>query len=105
MRHNFVVRGIAKIPGLRRLPLLKMLVIAEVALLARDHYAKLTPDERHRLIDLIRAGRGRPGTLSEDDRAELAALIGKAEPRLFAGLVADRLSPVPLPGRVVRGPK
>jgi hypothetical protein len=29
--------------------------------------------------------------------------VAKAEPRLFAGLVADKLSPVKLPKRVVRG--
>jgi hypothetical protein len=31
--------------------------------------------------------------------------VAKAEPRLFAGQVADKLSPVPLPRRLVRGPR
>jgi hypothetical protein len=31
--------------------------------------------------------------------------VAKAEPRLFVGSVADKLSPVPLPRRLVQGPK
>jgi hypothetical protein len=52
---------------------------------------------------LIGATRGRSRNLSANERLELARLVAKADPRLFAGLVAQRFSPVPLPGRVVRG--
>lgn len=97
--------GIAHIPGLKRLPVLKLLAIGEIALLARTHVSKLTPRERSRLIVLLRTGRGRQANLSADQREELAGLVQKAEPRLFAGLVADKLSPVPLPRRVTHGPR
>jgi hypothetical protein len=41
--------------------------------------------------------------LTERERDELARLAAKAEPRLFLGLVVDKLSPVPLPKRLVFG--
>jgi hypothetical protein len=102
---NAVGRATGKIPGLRRLPVLRLLAIGEVMLLARDHLGKLEPDERRRLVELLRRGRGRPHNLSARDRDELVALIGKAEPRLFAGVAAEKLSPVRLPKRFVRGGK
>jgi hypothetical protein len=92
-----------RIPGLRRLPIFKLLAIGEIALLARNHLRKLTPDERRRFVALMREGRGRPRNLSEADRDELGGLVAKAEPRLLAGAVANKLSPVPLPRRVVQG--
>jgi hypothetical protein len=98
---SVISHGISRIPGLRRLPVLKLLAIAEIALIARDHIGRLDRDERRRLVELVRRGRH----LTEEQRKELAALVAKAEPRLFAGLVADKLSPVPLPKRIVRGPK
>jgi hypothetical protein len=98
-----IAHGAGRIPGLRRLPILKVLAIGEIALLARSHLRKLNPDERCRLVELLRAGRGRPGNLSASEREELTRLVAKAEPRLFAGSVADKLSPVPLPRRVVHG--
>jgi len=92
-----------KIPGLKRLPVMKLIAIGEVALLARSHAMKLSGDERRRLIALVRKGRGRRRKLSPEEREELSKLVAKAEPRLFAGVVADKLSPVPLPRRLVRG--
>jgi hypothetical protein len=100
-----LAHGASRIPGLRRLPLLKVLAIGEIALLARSHLRKLGPEERRRLVELLRAGRGRPRNLSSAERDELTRLVAKAEPRLFAGSVADKLSPVPLPRRVVHGPR
>jgi hypothetical protein len=100
-----IAHGVQRIPGLKRLPVLKLLAIGEIALLARTHVAKLTPDERRRLVSLVREGRGRPSRLSAADREELARLVAKAEPRMFAGEVADKLSPVPLPRRLREGPR
>lgn len=100
-----LVRGAGRIPGLRRLPVLKLLAVGEIALLARSHIAKLDPTERRRFVALLRKGRGRAGNLSPAEREELSTLVAKAEPRLFAGMAADMLSPVPLPRRVVRGPR
>ena len=99
-----LARATRRIPGLRRLPVLKLLAIGEIALLARDHYERLSPGERRRLVILMRRGRGRPSRLSDGDRDELADLVAKVEPRAFVGAAADKLSPIPLPDRIVNGP-
>jgi hypothetical protein len=96
-------RMTSKVPGLRRIPAVRLLALGEIALLARDHVGKLTPEERRRLVALVRQGHGRPSHLSEAERDELTRILAKAEPRLFAGLAAAKLSPVPLPRRVVEG--
>lgn len=85
------------------IPLAKLVASAQMLMLARRHWHKLEPAERHRVIVLVRQTHGRPRNLSGSERLELARLIAKADPRMFAGLVAQRFSPVPLPGRVVRG--
>jgi hypothetical protein len=100
-----IAHGVKRVPGLKRLPVLKLLAIGEIALLARMHATKLTPAERRRLFELVRKGRGRPSRLSDDERDELQLLVAKAEPRIFAGEVADKLSPVPLPRRLKHGPR
>lgn len=87
----------------KAIPLAKLLAAAQVVMLARRHWHRLEPHERRRLLALVRQGRGRSRNLSQRDRAELGRLIAKADPRLFAGLVAQRFSPVPLPRWVVRG--
>jgi hypothetical protein len=102
---RLIAHGAARVPGLKHLPILKLLAIGEIALLAREHAVKLTPAERRRLFELVREGRGRPSNLSAAERDELAGLVAKTEPRLFAGGVASKLSPVPLPRRITRGPK
>ena len=94
-----------RVPGLRRVPVVKLLSAAEVALLARDHLAQLTPRERRRLVGLVRVGRGRRSRLTSAEREELEELMAKLRPRLFVGEAIDRLSPVPLPRRLVYGPK
>jgi hypothetical protein len=100
-----VAGAVGRVPGLRRLPLVKLLGAAELAVLARDHLMRLTPAERRRLVALVRAGRGRRRNLSADERDELATLVAKVEPRLLAGAAAERLSPVPLPRRLLYGPR
>lgn len=87
----------------RAIPLARLVVAGKVVLLAREHWHRLEPAERRRLISLVRQGHGRPRNLSPGDRSELAYLIHKADPWLFAQLVAQRFSPVPLPSRLVRG--
>jgi len=88
---------------MRRLPLLQLLLLGEVALLLKDHVQRLTPSERRRLLTLIRDARGRPGRLSPIERAELERLIAKADPLLFASTAARKFSPVPFPGGSKRG--
>jgi hypothetical protein len=86
-------------------PVLKLLAAAEIASLARDHIMRLDRHERQRLVELVRIGRGRRGKLSEAERAELAGLIARIEPRLLAGHAVKTLSPLPLPRRLVYGPR
>lgn len=101
---RILARGAGRIPGLRRLPVFKLLALAEIALMARDHLQRLDREERRRLVELARKGRGRSRNLGAGEREELAALVAKVEPRRFAGLAVDRLSPVPLPKRLIEGP-
>jgi hypothetical protein len=100
---RLLTRMISRMPGLRRLPMFKLIAIAEIAVLARNHVGRLSGDERRRLIELVRRGKGRGSNLAAGEREELAALVAKVEPRLFAGMAADKLSPVPLPRRLVEG--
>src|SRR4051812_31391777 len=92
--HRLLVRGASRVPGLKRLPMLKLLAVGEIALLARDHMSLLEVHERRRLLELVRKGRGRTRNLTDAERGELTRLVAKAEPRRFAGLAADKLSPV-----------
>lgn len=94
-----------KVPGLRRLPVLKLLSAAEIALLAHDHVTRLSPTERRRLVVLVRVGHGRRSRLTGAERDELEGLLAKLQPRLLMGEAVNRLSPVPLPRRLVFGPK
>jgi hypothetical protein len=91
------------VPGLRRIPVLRLLVLAEIAVLARAHISKLAPAEWKRMAELVRIGRGRPSNLSARQRRELTALVEKAEPRLFAGHAINMLSPVSIPDRLLYG--
>jgi hypothetical protein len=104
---TYVLAGQAskRVRALRNVPVLKLLAVAEIVLLARDHIERLTPGERRRVVELIRVGRGRPSRLSARDRDELSRLVAKAEPRSFVGEAASKLSPVPLPDRIVHGPR
>jgi hypothetical protein len=105
MRNNLIARGVGYVPGLKRLPIFKLLALGEIAILAREHLVQLKPAERRRLVHLVQTSRGRKGNLSDAERRELAGLLGKLEPRVFAGTAADKLSPVPLPKRVTLGPR
>jgi hypothetical protein len=102
-RKSLLDQTAGRVPGLKRIPVAKLLVIGELALLARTHVERLDPQERRRFLVLMGRARGRRRNMSDRERAEFAALTAKLEPRLFAGLVADRFSPVPLPRRVVEG--
>ncbi len=109
MASGFVTHTAGKVadhvPGLRRVPLVQLLSAAEIALLTRDHLMRLTPDERRRLLTLVRIGHGRRARLTEPQQAELAEIIVKLAPRLLVGDAVSKLSPVPLPKRLTHGPK
>ncbi len=107
MPSRFVNRSIGRatghIPGLKRLPVAKLLVVAELTLVAHDHLARLSPPERRRLIELVRIGHGRRSRLTGSERLELEDLLIKLQPRTFVGDAVGRLSPVPLPRRILYG--
>jgi hypothetical protein len=96
-------RTAERVPGLRRIPILKLLAVAELMVIARAHIAKLEPAEWRRMAELIRLGRGRPSNLSARQRRELRSLIEKVEPRAFAAEAIDKFSPVPIPDRLLYG--
>jgi hypothetical protein len=98
-------RASGRVPGLRHIPVVKLLSAAELALLARDHLVRLTPAERRRLVVLVRVGRGRRSRLTDAEYLELEGLLVKLQPRLLVGEAIKRLSPLPLPRRLVFGPK
>ena len=85
---------LSKIPLVRRIPVARLIIVAEVAMLAGEHVGRLDPGERRRVLELLRRGRGRPSNLSQRERAELAMLVAKAEPKLFARAVAKKFSPI-----------
>jgi hypothetical protein len=86
----------------RAIPMAKLLTAAQLVMLARRHWLRLEPHERRRMFTLVRIATGRRGRLTPAERFELARLIAKADPKLFAGLVVQKLSPVPFPKRMVR---
>jgi hypothetical protein len=87
----------------RGVPVVGLLSAAEVLKLAKAHLDKLNGAQRRRVIELVREAHGRPGSLGEAEREELGALVAMLEPRLFVGSAAERLSPVPVPKRVLYG--
>jgi hypothetical protein len=98
-------RAAERVPGVRHVPVLKLLVAAEIAMMAHDHLTKLSPQERRRLFELVRIGHGRRRNLSDEQREELTELISRIEPRLLFGQALSKVSPVHLPRRVVYGPR
>ena len=109
MRKQLLAQSLAhaakRVPGARRLPVLKLLAAGELALIARDHVRRLTPTERRRLAALVRLGRGRRNRLTTAEQAELERLLDKLQARRLAGETVDRLSPIPLPKRLLYGPR
>jgi len=101
--NHSIVKVAGRVPGVRRIPVVLLLSAAEVAILAKHHVELLTPAERRRLIHLVRTGRGRRDRLTARERTELERLIGKLEPRRLVGDAAGKLSPVPIPRRLLYG--
>jgi hypothetical protein len=89
-------RTLAKAGALRKLPVARLLAVAELAMLAREHIVKLEPHERRRLRELVVHGHGRPSNLSERERSELAMLVAKMDPKLFARTALKKLNPIKL---------
>lgn len=75
------------------MPFLKVLAVAQTVLLAWRHLRQLDANDRRRLRELVRRGRG----MTPAERDELRRLLAKLEPRSFAVAAAAALSPVRLP--------
>lgn len=84
---------------LTKIPAARLIILGELLLLAREHVQKLEPQERRRVVELVRRGHGRPRNLSDRDRRELQRLLEKAEPRVFVGSAFKRVSGFGMPGR------
>jgi hypothetical protein len=102
---RFLIKGTPLKRLTHGIPIVGVLLAAEVAAMAWAHLTKLSGPQRRRLLALLAQTRGRPGSLSQSDREELALLLAILEPRLFLGSATKRLSPVPLPKRLLYGPR
>jgi hypothetical protein len=102
---RFLIKGTPLKRLAHGVPIGAVLLAGQVAAMAWAHLAKLDSTQRRRLLALLAQTRGRPGSLSQSERAELAALIAILEPRLFLGSATRRLSPVPVPQRLLYGPR
>jgi hypothetical protein len=87
------------------IPIVGALLAVEIATMAWAHLSKLNSTQRWRLLALLAQTRGRPGSLSQSEREELSILLAMLEPRLFLGSATRRLSPVPVPRRLLYGPR
>ena len=76
------------------LPLARIVIAAEVAVLAKAHLDRLKPSERKRLLMLLRDARGIPKNLTGRDRREFEKLVAKLEPSIFASTAAEKFSPL-----------
>jgi hypothetical protein len=87
-------RAAQRLPGLRRLPLARLVLLGELGMLAKIHYERLTPAERRRIVVLLKQARGWPQNLTERERKELSKLVAKIEPRAFANEAVERFTPL-----------
>ena len=87
---------LAGVGAWRRIPVARLLVLGELVLLAREHLVRLEPHERRRIRELVLRGRGRPSNLTPRERSELAMLVAKADPKLFARNALRKLNPIKL---------
>ncbi len=96
MSGQLISRTFHRARALRKLPLVRLVAVAEVIVLANEHVHKLDPQERRRLVELVRRGRARPSNLSTRERRELTALLAKAEPRQFVNRAILKVTGLPL---------
>ncbi len=87
------------------IPVVQMLLAAQVALLLGRHLTKLDSGDMNRLLALVTKARGLPSRLTQKEQDELHRLVAKLEPRLFAGAAVETVSPLPLPKRFLYGNK
>lgn len=98
---------LSRSPWVKRLshgvPVARVLLVAQLAILAQRHLRKLSTAQRRRLFALLIRTRGRPRSLPASERRELLYLLARLEPRLLFGRAVTQISPVPLPKRLLYG--
>src|SRR5438067_13563518 len=87
----------------RGVPVARLVLVAEVVILAYRHLAKLESAQRRRLVALLIRARGRARSLTAAERREFLYLVARLEPRLLLGTAVRRVSPLPLPKRLLYG--
>src|SRR5882757_6181778 len=85
------------------MPAARLLLVAEVLVVAQRHLSKLDPAQRRRLLTLLLRARRRGRSLTAAERREFLLLAARLEPRLLLGTAVRRLSPVPVPERLLYG--
>ena len=66
-----------------------LLAATEVVLAVRNHVnTRLSEKDRQRMVEIVKASKGRPSNLSDRQRKELKSLLNKVEPRELAKTVA-----------------
>lgn len=102
-----MLRLLVRSPWVERLsrgvPVARLLLVAEVVMLAQRHLSKLDAAQRRRLLSLLVRARGRPRSLTAAERYEFVYLLARLEPRLLLGSAVGRVSPVALPKRLLYG--
>jgi hypothetical protein len=71
------VRIARRIPGVRRIPIMWVLTVAEAVVATRRHWSGLDPHTRRRLLELVTKSRGRPSNLTAAEKRELRSLVGR----------------------------
>ena len=67
-----------------------MLAAAEVVLAVRNHInMRLSEKDRQRMVEIVKASKGRPSNLSDRQRKELRGLLDQVEPKELAKTVAS----------------
>jgi hypothetical protein len=67
-----------------------LLAAAEIVLAVRNHVTtRLSEKDRQRMVEIVKASKGRPSNLSDRQRKELKSLLNQVEPRELAKTVAS----------------
>ena len=102
-----MLRLLLRSPWVRRVsqgvPVARLLLVAELVILAQRHLGKLDSAQRLRLFSLLVRARGRPRSLTAAERYEVVYLVARLEPRLLLGTALRRVIPLPLPNRLLYG--
>jgi hypothetical protein len=88
-----------RIPGVRRIPIMWVLTVAEAVVATRRHWAGLDPRTRKRLRELVTKSRGRPSNLTAAEKRELRSLVGSLNLTKLGRDLAAVASPLRGPGR------